>query len=78
MNLQIIIASDLFLDYLKITDLLNFLLLIFYIGILQVIRIDFLKFSILEILKFHPCFIQFTVTCLETADLLALVCGVQL
>ena len=54
MNWQIIIASDLFSDYLKITDLLNFLFLIFYIGILQVFRIEFLKFSILEILKFHP------------------------
>ena len=54
MNWQIIIASDLFSDYLKITDLLNFLFLIFYIGILQVFRIDFLKFSILEILIFHP------------------------
>ena len=39
MNWQIIIASDLFSDYLKITDLLNFLFLIFYIGILQVFRI---------------------------------------
>ena len=55
MNWQIIIASDLFSDYLKITDLLNFLFLIFYIGILQVFRIEFLKFSILEILKFHSC-----------------------
>ena len=54
MHWQIIIASDLFSDYLKITDLLNFLFLVFYIGILQVFRIEFLKFSILEILKFHP------------------------
>ena len=54
MNWQIIIASDLFSDYLKITDLLNFLFLIFYIGILQIFRIEFLKFSILEIWKFHP------------------------
>ena len=30
MNWQIIIASDLFSNYLKITDLLNFLFLIFY------------------------------------------------
>ena len=51
MNWQIIIASDLFSDYLKITDLLNFLSLIFYMGMLQVFRIEILKFSILEILK---------------------------
>ena len=38
MNLQIIIASDLFSDYLKITDLLNFLSSIFYIGIVQVFK----------------------------------------
>ena len=49
MNWHIIIASDLFPDYLKITDLLNFLFLIFYIGILQVLRIKCLRFSILEI-----------------------------
>ena len=54
MNLQIIIASDLFSDYLKISDLLNFLFLKFHMGMLQVFRIEFLKFSILEILKFHP------------------------
>ena len=53
MNWQIIIASDLFSDYLKITDLLNFLFLIFYMGMLEVFRIEFLKFSILEILKFY-------------------------
>ena len=53
MNWQIIIASDLFSDYLKITDLLNFLFLIFYMGMLEVFRIEFLKFSILEILKFN-------------------------
>ena len=65
MNWQIIIASDLFSDCLKITDLLNFLFLIFYIGILQVFRIELFKFSILEILKFtHGCYIQFTITCL--------------
>ena len=53
MNWQIIIASDLFSDYLKITDILNFLFFNI-IGILQVFTIEFLKFSILEILKFHP------------------------
>ena len=56
MNLQIIIASDLFLDYLKITDLLNFLLLIFYIGILQVIRIDFGNFEISPLLYSIHCY----------------------
>ena len=65
MNWQIIIASDLFSDYLKITDLLHFLFLIFYIGILQVFRIEFLKFSILEILKFHPWLLySIYITCL--------------
>ena len=49
MNWQIIIASDLFSDYLKISDLLNVLFLIFYMGMLQVFRIELLKFSILEI-----------------------------
>ena len=39
MNWQIIIASDLFSDYLKISDLLDFLFLIFYMGMLQVFRI---------------------------------------
>ena len=35
-------------------DHLNLKLLIF-IGILQVLRFDFQKFRILEILNFHPC-----------------------
>ena len=34
--------------------MLNLKLLIF-IGILQVLRFDFQKFRILEILNFHPC-----------------------
>ena len=51
MNWQIIIASYLFSDYLKKTDLLNFLFLIFYMGMLEAFRIEFLKFSIL---KFPP------------------------
>ena len=45
MNWQIIIASDLFSDYLKITDLLNFLFLIFYIGIQQVLELNFLSLA---------------------------------
>ena len=40
--------------YLKTIDSVNFKLLIF-IGILQVLRYDFQKFRILEILNFHPC-----------------------
>ena len=36
------------------TDHLNLKLLIF-VGILQVLRYDFKKFRILEILNFHPC-----------------------
>ena len=40
MNWQIIIASDLFSDYLKISDLFNYLFLIFYMGMLQVFRIE--------------------------------------
>ena len=45
---------DLISVYLKTIDHLNFKLLIF-IGILQVLRFDFQKFRILEILNFHPC-----------------------
>ena len=44
---------DLLLVYLKTIDHLNLKLLIF-IGILQVLRIDFQKFRILAILNFHP------------------------
>ena len=40
--------------YLKTIDHLNVKLLI-CIGILQVLRFDFQKFRILEILNFHPC-----------------------
>ena len=43
--------------YLKTIDLLNLKMLIF-VGILKVLRFDFKKFRILEILNFHPycCF----------------------
>ena len=44
---------DLFSVYLKMIDCLNLKLSIF-IGILQVLRYDFQKFRILEILNFHP------------------------
>ena len=44
---------DLFSVYLKMTDCLNLKLLI-YLGLLQVLRYDFKKFRILEILNFHP------------------------
>ena len=40
MNWQIIITSDLFSDYLKITDLLNFFILNILLGMLQVFRIE--------------------------------------
>ena len=40
--------------YFKTIAHLNMKLLIF-IGILQVLRFDFQKFRILEILNFHPC-----------------------
>ena len=51
---QILMASlILILSYLKTIDHLNMKLLIF-IGILQVLRFDFQKFRILEILNFHP------------------------
>ena len=40
--------------YLKTIAHLNLKLLIF-IGILQVLRFNFQKFRILEILNFHPC-----------------------
>ena len=47
---------DLFSVYIKTIDHLNLKLLIF-VGILQVLRFDFKKFRILEILNFHghPC-----------------------
>ena len=45
---------DLFSVYLKKIDHLNLKLLIF-VGILQVLRFDFKKYRILEILNFHPC-----------------------
>ena len=45
--------SDLVSVYLKTIDLLNLKLLIF-VGTLQVLRFDFKKFRILEILNFHP------------------------
>ena len=46
--------SDYFLDYLKTINHLNLKLCIL-IGILQVLKFEFLKFRILEILNFHPC-----------------------
>ena len=45
--------SDLVSVYIKTIDHLNLKLLIF-VGILQILRFDFKKFSILEILNFHP------------------------
>ena len=51
-------SSDLFSDYLNTINHLNMKLFIF-IGILQVLKFDFLKFRILEILNFHPCDRQF-------------------
>ena len=45
---------DLFSVYIKTIDHLNLKLLIF-VGILQVLRFDFKKIRILEILNFHPC-----------------------
>ena len=49
---------DLILLYLKTIDHLNFKLLIF-IGILQVLRFDFQKFRILEILNFLTCILSY-------------------
>ena len=44
---------DLFSVYLQTIERLNLKLFIF-IGMLQVLRYDFQKFRILEMLKFHP------------------------
>ena len=41
------------LDYLNTTYHLNFKSLVF-VGTLQVLKFEFLKFTILEILNFHP------------------------
>ena len=46
------IASDLFAVCIKAFDHISLKLLIFYI--LQVLRFEFLKFRILEIMIFHP------------------------
>ena len=46
---------DLISVFLKTIDRLNLKLLIF-IGILQVLRFDFQKIRILEILNLHPCY----------------------
>ena len=46
---------DLISVYLKTIDHLNLKLLIF-IGILHVLRSEFQKFRIMEILNFHPCY----------------------
>ena len=48
---------DLFAVHLKTIDHLNLKLLCF-IGMLQVLRFEFLKFRILEILNFHPCIVM--------------------
>ena len=50
--------SDLVSVYLKTIDHINLKLLIFA-GILQGFRFDLKKFRILEILKFHPCILNF-------------------
>ena len=48
--------SDYFSDYLKTVNHLNMKLLVYlFEGIMQVIKFEFLKFRILEILNFHPC-----------------------
>ena len=54
--------SDLASVYLKAIDHLNLKLLIF-VGILQVLRFDFKKFRILEILNFHSCGIITKISC---------------
>ena len=45
---------DYFSDYLNTINHSNFKLFIF-VGILQVLKFEFLKFRILESLNFHPC-----------------------
>ena len=43
-----------FSNYLNTINHLNSKLF-FFVGILQVLKFEFLKFRTLEILKFHPC-----------------------
>ena len=47
-------CSSFFSDYLNTFNHLNMKLFVF-IGSLQVLKFEFLKFRILEILNFHPC-----------------------
>ena len=54
---------DLISVYLRTIDHLNLKLLIF-LGILQVLRFDFQKLRILEILNFHPCSLGRMVHCI--------------
>ena len=58
--------SDLVSVYLKVVDPLtwNFL---YFGGMQQVLNSDFLKFRILEILTFHPCYI--TIYCTLDKDI---------
>ena len=50
---------DSFSDYLNTVNYSNFRLFIF-VGMLQVLKFEFLQFSIFEILNFHPSNVHFT------------------
>ena len=50
--------------------------LLIFVGILQVLRFDFKKFRILEMLNFHPCHVEYFYVLHSSSIFILVICSI--